>query len=170
MDMLKKISCKKIDENVFDLIGKQWMLITFGNKNKFNTMTASWGSLGYLWNTRISTIFIRPQRYTYELAEKFDNYTLSFFDKKYKNFLTYCGSHSGRDVDKIKNTGLIPVESELGNIYFEQAKLVIECKKIYYDDINPEHFIDKLLKRNYPNKDYHRMYIGKILNCFAQES
>lgn len=78
--MLQKFSCNKINENIFDLIGKQWMLITFGKKDEFNTMTASWGQLGYLWNSKVSTIFIRPQRHTFGFAEKFDEYTLSLFE------------------------------------------------------------------------------------------
>lgn len=83
--------------------------------------------------------------------------------------LSYCGSHSGETVDKIKETGLLPFETKLGNITFEQARLVLECQKIYFEDIHPENFIDRLIHRNYPKKDYHRMYIGKIVNVYSKE-
>lgn len=166
--MFKEISSYKITENVIDLIGKQWMLITAGDKNSYNTMTAAWGGFGFLWNVPVAYIFIRPQRYTFEFTEKYDQFTLSFFEKKYKNMLSYCGTHSGKDFDKAAETGLTLLETDAGNIYFEQAKLVVECSKIYTDDIKPEGFNDRLINRNYPNKDYHRMYIGKILNCWIK--
>lgn len=167
--MFKKISSFKITENVIDLIGKQWMLITAGDKDSYNTMTAAWGGFGFLWNVPVTYIFIRPQRYTYEFTEKYDQFTLSFFEKKYKNILSYCGTHSGKDVDKAAETGLNIQQTDSGNIYFEEAKLVVECSKLYTDDIKPEGFNDRLINRNYPNKDYHRMYIGKILNCWVKD-
>ena len=83
--MFKEISVNKIEENPFHLIGKQWMLITAGGPDSFNTMTAAWGGFGYLWNLPVTSIFIRPQRYTFEFTEKNDFYTLSFFEKKHKN-------------------------------------------------------------------------------------
>jgi flavin reductase (DIM6/NTAB) family NADH-FMN oxidoreductase RutF len=167
--MFKEISPFAISENAIDLIGKQWMLITAGNSKSYNTMTAAWGGVGFLWNVPVTYIFIRPQRYTYQFAEEFDDFTLCFFERKYKNVLTYCGTHSGKDYDKAKETGLTVRETDSGNVYFEQAKLVIECTKIYWDDLKPEHFVDRLINRNYPNKDYHRMYVGKILKCWEKE-
>ena len=141
--MFIEIEPGKIQENTFELIGRQWMLITAGSVDNFNTMTASWGGLGYLWNAPVAFIFIRPHRYTYRFVEANQYFTLSFFDLKYKHILNYCGTHSGKDVDKIKECGLIPVESETGSVYFEQAKLVVECEKIYFNDIDPKHFADK---------------------------
>jgi flavin reductase (DIM6/NTAB) family NADH-FMN oxidoreductase RutF len=167
--MFSKIRVTEIDENVFDLIGSQWMLITAGDKENFNTMTASWGGLGFLWNVPVAYIFIRPQRFTFRFVENNAFFTLSFFEPRDKNILDYCGSHSGKDVNKVKETGLIPVQSKNGSIYFEQAKLVMECKKLYYDDINPVRFADKSIQRNYPENDYHRMYIGKIVKCLFRK-
>lgn len=167
--MFKEISTYKIEENVIDLIAKQWMLITAGNKDSYNTMTAAWGGFGFLWNTPVAYIFIRPQRFTFEFAENNDDFTLSFFEKKYKNILSYCGTHSGKEVDKVKETGLTVKQTDAGNIYFEEAKLVVECKKLYYHDVNPENFNDRLINRNYPNKDYHRMYIGKVMKCWIKD-
>jgi flavin reductase (DIM6/NTAB) family NADH-FMN oxidoreductase RutF len=166
--MFKDITVNKINENAFHLIGKQWMLITAGSINSFNTMTAAWGGFGFLWNFPVVYIFIRPQRHTFKFVEDNPFFTLTFFEKEHKNILTYCGSHSGKDYNKIKETGLIPLETNMGNIYFEQARLVLECKKVYFDDIKPELFEDRLIQRNYPNKDYHRMYIGKVVNCLAK--
>jgi len=167
--MFEEISVKNFSENVFDLIGKKWMLITAGNLESFNTMTASWGGMGNLWNVPVAFIFVRPQRHTYNFIERESHFTLSFFEKKYHHILSYCGSHTGKEVDKAKETGLKSLETKLGNIVYEQARLVVECQKIYFDDIKPELFVDRLIQRNYPNKDYHRMYIGKIINILSKE-
>ena len=165
--MFKRIQVSDIHENVFDLIGKQWMLITAGDEENFNTMTASWGGLGFLWNIPVAYIFIRPNRYSYQFVEANNYFTLSFFEYRYKHILNYCGSHSGRDVNKVKECNLIPVVTPHGSICFEQAKLVLECVKLYYNDIDPNHFKDRAIQRHYPDNDYHRMYIGKVVNCMV---
>jgi flavin reductase (DIM6/NTAB) family NADH-FMN oxidoreductase RutF len=164
----KTIKPEELDGNVFTLIGSTWMLVTAGNKESFNMMTASWGGLGVLWHKNVSFIFIRPSRYTYQFLEKCNTYTLSFFGAKYKDVLNICGTKSGRDGDKVKETGITPAETANGSIYFTEASLVVECKKIYYQDLEPDHFIDPGIMKNYPEKDYHRMYAGKIISCFHQ--
>lgn len=165
----KKINPEEINDNVFKLVGKDWMLITAGTKEKFNTMTASWGGLGILWGKQIAFCVIRPQRYTYEFVENTDKYTLAFFDSEYKKALGILGSKSGRDTDKIAEAGIAPVELAEGSVAFDEARLVLECKKIYYQDLEPENFLDPDIDKNYANKDYHRMYIGEIVNCYAKE-
>lgn len=158
------IKPEEIEDNVFKLIGDEWMLVTAGNKESFNMMTASWGGLGVLWNKNVCFIFIRPTRYTYGFIEKSNTYTLSFFDQKYKHVLNLCGTKSGRDCDKVKETGISPAETKSGSIYFKEARLVIECRKIYYQDLEPAHFLDPGIATNYPGKDYHRMYVGEIIS------
>jgi flavin reductase (DIM6/NTAB) family NADH-FMN oxidoreductase RutF len=166
---MKKINPYSIPDNVFSLIDKDWMLITAGEENKFNTMTASWGGFGILWNEAVTYIFVRPTRYTYQFINENDYYTLCFFEHKYRKILNYCGSHSGRDSDKIKATGLVPLKTPMNNVYFEQARLFIECRKIYFQDLDPASFLDLNIAVQYPEKDYHRMYIGKIVNCFMKD-
>jgi flavin reductase (DIM6/NTAB) family NADH-FMN oxidoreductase RutF len=152
----------EIGDNVFKLIGQDWMLITAGTVDSLNTMTASWGGMGVLWNKNVCFCVIRPTRYTYEFMEKSDNFTLCFFTEKYRDVLNFCGTHSGRDVDKIEMTGLTPLEGSNGIVFFDEARLVIETSKIYFQDLNPENFLDDSIDGNYPKKDYHRMYIGEI--------
>ena len=164
----KIIQPTEIPGNVIQQIGYDWMLITAGNKDHFNTMTAAWGGVGFLWKEPMATIFIRPQRYTYEFVEKYDTFSLCFFDGSQQEALKICGTKSGRDIDKMEATGLTPLTSKSGNIYYEQAKLVLECKKVYFDDINPEKFLDPRPDKSYPKKDYHRMYIGFITNCLLK--
>lgn len=163
-----KIDSTDIPGNPVQLIGYDWMLITAGSLDHFNTMTAAWGGLGFLWNRPFATIFIRPQRYTYEFAEKYSQFTLSFFGKEHKKALQLCGTKSGRDMDKVKAAGLTPLSTEHGNVFFEEAQLMIECEKVYYDDIKPEHFIDTSIAKNYPAHDYHRMYFGFIINSLLK--
>ena len=160
----------KLNENVFKLLDIKWMLITAGTPEHFNTMTASWGGLGVLWNKSIVTIFIRPQRYTYKFVEENPSFNISFYDKKYKPALNFCGSKSGRDYDKVKETGLTPTITPKGNITFQEAYLSIDCTKLYADNITPNSFIDKsLIDKIYPSKDFHRFYIGEIEGCYLIE-
>lgn len=168
MQPFREISPNEIPDNVFTLIDKDWFLITAGKPENFNTMTASWGTLGILWHRPIATVFIRPQRYTYQFAEEQNIFTCSFFTNDYRKALQYCGSNSGRDVDKIKETGLSPEFSTSGGIYFKEARLVLQCRKIYYDDLKPDHFLDPKIQKNYPINDYHRFFIGEIENCLIK--
>lgn len=167
--MDKKIDVSALKENVFKLIGSDWMLITAGDIKNFNTMTASWGGFGVLWNKNVAFCFVRPTRHTYSFMENAGFFTLCFFDVKYKDILTFCGTHSGRNVNKIEKTGLLPAETVSGNIYFKDARIVIECRKIYFQDINPKNFLNASIGDNYPEKDYHKMYIGEIVSCILKE-
>ena len=162
------IKPEELNDNIFKLIGSDWMLITSGDKDAFNTMTASWGSMGVLWHKQVCFIFVRPQRYTYEFIEKNDLFTLSFFTEKYRKALNLCGSKSGRDIDKVVETGLTPEVSKNGSVYFSEARLIVECKKLYFQDLKPENFIDPQIEKNYKGDDYHRLYIGEIITCIMK--
>ena len=163
------INPEELTDNPFKLIGTDWMLITAGDPQKVNTMTASWGGMGILWNKKACFCFVRPSRFTYELMEKAEVFTLSFFEEKFRNVLNYCGSNSGRDVDKIAATGLTPVHSPKGGIYFQEARLVLDCKKIYYQDFEAKNFLDAEIEKNYNGEDYHRMYVGEITGCYIRK-
>jgi flavin reductase (DIM6/NTAB) family NADH-FMN oxidoreductase RutF len=169
MQGFKAISPEQINDNTFKLIGKDWMLVTAGPPEAYNTMTASWGGFGVLWMKNVCWCVIRPVRHTYQFTEKADTFTLSFFGEEYRTALNICGTKSGRDIDKAAATGLTPVAGDLaGTTAWVEARLVIECKKLYYQDINPEQFVDPSIDQYYPDKDYHRMYIGEIVNCFVK--
>jgi flavin reductase (DIM6/NTAB) family NADH-FMN oxidoreductase RutF len=165
--MFQKIKPRDLTDNSFQLFYKDWTLIAAGTPNRYNMMTASWGGVGNLWNKRVVFIFIRPSRYTYEFTEASDVFTLNFFDEQYRDMLNLCGSESGRDIDKMKEPGLTPCEDH-GSVYFEEARLVIVCKKIYYQDLIPEHFLEGTIASHYSNTDYHRMYIGEILSVYKK--
>jgi flavin reductase (DIM6/NTAB) family NADH-FMN oxidoreductase RutF len=159
----QQISVKEINENSITLFADDWALITAGTPENFNMMTASWGCLGNLWQKPVALCFVRPQRYTFEFTEREPTYTLAFFDEIYRNKLQYLGTVSGRNVDKMNDSGLTPKTLPSGNISFEEARLIIECKKIYADFFNDTNFIDTTLMTNiYPDGDFHRIYIGEI--------
>ncbi|HPR64673.1 MAG TPA: flavin reductase [Thermoanaerobaculia bacterium] len=155
-----------LDQSPFRLIGKDWMLITAGPLTDFNTMTASWGGLGILWNRPVSFVFVRPTRYTYAFMEKYETFTLSFFDEPHRDALMYCGTHSGRDVDKMQQTGLHPIPFPESTTGFSQSRLVLVCRTLSTQDIEPERFKDPSIEELYPQRDYHRIYIGEVLHVF----
>ncbi len=165
--MFQIIKSEDIEDNVFKLIDQDWALIAAGNKQKYNMMTASWAGMGILWGKKVVFIFIRPSRYTYKFVEESDVFSLNFFEEKYRPILNLCGTKSGRDIDKMKEPGLTSLE-ENNCVYFEEARLVIICKKIYYQDLIPAQFLDTKIESNYANRDYHRMYIGEILSVYRK--
>ncbi|WP_300700403.1 flavin reductase family protein [Bacteroides sp.] len=170
--MMKPIAIKDLNENFFQTIGKEWMLVTAGDKEQFNTMTASWGSIGFLWNKPVVFVFIRPERYTFEFIEKSEYFTLSFLGEENKAIHKICGSKSGREVDKVKETGLKPIITEKGNIFFEQGRLNLECRKLYSDTIKEECFIElEACKQWYGgvHGGFHHMYIAEITGAWIKE-
>jgi len=158
-----------IRDNVFKLIDSDWMLITAGTLKGWNTMTASWGGLGILWNKPVAFCFVRPTRHTFGFMEKNDRFTLSFFTERYRAALNLCGTKSGRDTDKARATGLTPVAGRRGFTSFAQARMVLECRKLYFQDLNPKAFLDSAIIKNYPKRDFHRMYIGEITRCLVKK-
>jgi len=132
-------------------------------------MTASWGGLGIMWNKNVAYVFLRPQRYTKEFIDATDTFSLSFYNESYRKILSYLGTVSGRDEEKIEKSGLS--KASYGNTpYFEEANLVLICKKLYAQQYDPEGFIDETLdEKNYPQKDYHTMYIVEITKALIKE-
>lgn len=169
-----KIDPKELQGNVFEMIDDKWFLVTakkYKSDNKINTMTASWGFMGVMWGRPVANCVIRPVRYTYEFMEEADYYTLSFFSGEYKKALNILGTKSGRDADKIKESGLTPVDVvgfDGRAVTFAEAEIVMTCKKLYHEDIDPAKFIDETIDGNYPKKDYHRVYWGEIVECLVK--
>ncbi len=158
---MKTIAPNELNENVFNLIGSDWMLVTSGDVKNYNTMTASWGGVGFLWNKNVCNVYVRPSRYTYEFIEKCGSLTLSFFTEEYRDALKFCGSHSGREYDKARECKLNPIPCG-DSVAFREAKLIIRCKVIYKQDMSEDNFIDKTLLSNYKNGDFHRIYTCEI--------
>jgi len=164
----KEIKVEELQFNPFNKIGNEWMLITAGNKEKFNTMTASWGGVGVLWQENVVTTYIRPGRYTKEFVDANDTFTIAFFNSVYRNALNICGTISGRDEDKVKKAGLTPYFID-DTVAFQEASMILVCKKMYHDTIKPDLFDStENIAKWYPDKDYHTMYISKILKILVK--
>lgn len=150
-------------EDVINLIDKQWMLVTAGTAEKFNTMTASWGAIGNLWNRPVAIIFIRPERYTHELIETGSRISLSFFNEDYRAALKICGSKSGRDCDKVSEAGLTALQLESGTMGFEQARLTLDCRQLFRTEMKEADFLDPSLLKWYGEKGgLHTVYVLEI--------
>ncbi len=133
-------------------------------------MTVAWGSFGVMWNKPFVQVVVRPTRYTFEFMNNFDTFTLTAFPEKYRKALSLLGTKSGRDGDKISEAGLTPIAAKkVAAPAFAEADLIIECKKIYWQDFDPAHFLDAKIEKNYPKKDYHRVYFGEIILIQATE-
>ena len=155
------------------LWSEQWLLLTCGDfaSGDFNTMTVGWGSLGTMWAKPFAQIVVRPGRYTHEFLERFDHFTLSAFPEPYRKALTLLGTKSGRDGDKISATGLTPIAStEIASPGFAEAELILECRQIYRQIMDPAGFLDPAIDKNYPIKDYHTIYYGEILAALGESA
>ena len=177
--MIKTIKPEDISDNAIKMINKDYMLITACTKTqnedgsftlgRANTMTASWGALGELWNKPVATVYIRPSRYTKEIVDNTDTFSLCVLPQKYKSALDYCGCHSGRDEDKFSATKL-ELEYMNETPWIKQSRLVLFCRKLYASAFDPYSFCDeKVLKQNYKKDDFHTMYIGEIFKVYEDK-
>lgn len=170
---LNTIDIDLFQTNPFHLLANKWMLLTAGDfqQKSFNTMTIAWGSFGVMWNKPFVQVVVRPTRYTHRFMEQYDTFTVCAFPGRYRNALQLLGSKSGRDGDKIAEAGLNPIPSlRVAAPAFAEAELILECRKIYWHDFDPAHFIDAGIHNNYPIKDYHRAYFGEILGVIGNEN
>lgn len=159
---MKEIKYELFEENVFNLIGKDWLLFVAEKDGKVNTMTASWGGLGIIWNKKVAYIFVRPQRYTKEFIDSSDKLSICVLPNSYRKELNYLGTVSGKDEDKISKVNL--TVSKCDEVpYFDEARLTLICRKLYAQNLQESCFIEKdIIDKIYPEKDYHMMYIVEI--------
>lgn len=156
----KKMLTTEFDR-VFDSVGRRKFLLGAGCAADHNMMTCGWGGLGVLWGDDVSFIFVRPTRHTFTYIENEPKYSVCLFDEEDKEKLNFCGTHSGKDCDKAQEAGLTPIDLD-GTVAFAEAREILICEKLYFDDIKPEQFLEYNLCKHYPEGDYHRVYIGRI--------
>ena len=164
----KTVDPRSIKDNLIKCFAEEWALITAGNREDYNMMTASWGFAGEMWGNDSIAVVVRPQRYTMDYIDKSDYFTVSFYGDN-KAIHKVCGTKSGREVDKTKETGLTPVLSEK-YVYFKEARMVLIVKKQFVQTLCEDCFCDKaIIDKWYPEKDYHNMIIGKIEKVLIAE-
>ena len=165
---LHPVELERLTPEILHVFGRQPPLLTAGDKTGLNTMTIGWCQLGCVWNLPTCTVYVRPERYTYQFMESHDYFTVSVFPADRKKDMTFCGTKSGRDVDKVKECGFTVKTAECGAPYFEEASLVLVCRKRFVQPMDPQLIPDDVKERWYPQKDYHTMYIGEIVEALTK--
>lgn len=161
------ITPKDFSTSIFKLWDHDWLLLTSGDfqTGMYNAMTIAWGGLGIMWNMPIAMVVVRPSRYTYEFINAYDFFTVCGFPPTYRHALSLLGTKSGRDGNKIGESGLTPIRHASGGApSYKEANLMIACRKIYFADFDPTHFMDERIEKQYSGSDYHRMLYGEILS------
>lgn len=166
--IFKTINPKNIKDNLIKCFSEEWALITAGNADSYNMMTASWGFAGEMWGDDSIAVVVRPQRYTMEFINKNDYFTVSLYGDR-KDIHKICGSKSGRDINKTAEAGLTPLSNDK-YVYFKEARMVLVVKKQFVQQLSPDGFIDKsIIDKWYPQNDFHNMIIGKIEKVLIAE-
>ncbi len=166
------------ETEIFDLFRKKWALVSAGTPEKCNGCTVGWGSFGTLWTRpgtsgSVVTVYLHPARYTCEVLQAHETFTVSFFPEKYRAALGYMGSHSGRDGDKAAAAGLTPVP--IGDsVTYREAEMTFLCRKVYQHPFEKEGLAPEIGEyyRSHP-KAYppdgdgewqpHWIFVGEIL-------
>lgn len=165
----KEIDPKEWADNPIVKVGSEWMALAAGREGDMNAMTIGWGTWGVLWGRPVVTVYVSSSRYTYDFMERNDYFTVTGFPAERKPALSYIGSHSGRDSDKLQEAGLTPEFTELGNPIFREANLAVECKLLYKQPFDVEQVPDRI-KQMYANgTGVHTMYVGEILHIWVKE-
>ena len=167
MHTFQPFPIEELEFNPFEKIGKEWALVSAGSKKEANAMTVSWGGVGVLWGKNVVFVFIRDSRYTKEFIDNGDFFSVSFLDKNYKDALSYCGSHSGRNEDKIANAGL-SWDYKHSIPFIDEGNFVLLCEKLSATKLTDDSFISPDIKKWYADGDMHTMYIGEIIEVLAR--
>ena len=140
-----------------------YCIVYFEDKNRL-----SWGAMGEIWGAPSFHCVVRTNRYTLQYLDRNELFSACFFDPGYKPALQFCGTHSGRDCDKAKQTGLRPVLLD-GTTAFAQARRVLICRKRYTAMMQPEGFIEpETYERWYGTDPMHREFVGEVLAYYEK--
>lgn len=144
------------------------IFLTTKTASKVNTMTIAWGAISFIWNKPIFIVFVRYSRDTYKMLENANEFTISIpFNKVLKGELSYCGSKSGRDFDKIKECNLKLLDSRTGNTpVLADCDMHYECKVIYKQAMEPGNIQQLVKDRYYKNNNYHVAFYGEIVDSY----
>ena len=156
---------------VLPALGVENALLTAGTADRCNTMTIGWCQLGRMWNARTCTVCVRPERYTYQFMEEQEYFTVSVLPADRKDAMSLCGTKSGRDMDKIKACGLTVQTGAGGAPFFEEAEVVLVCRKLYAQDLTPACVLpagEEKISPSYGAKGgWHRAYTGEIVEAYS---
>lgn len=160
---------KTLTPEIFRVFTDRGALLTAGNRESCNTMTIGWCQLGTLWNVPTCTVYVRPERYTYEFMEAQDYFTVSVLPEDSKKIMGLCGTKSGRDTDKIAECGLTLSYGEGDAPFLEEAELVLVCRKLYVQDLDPACVLgEETILPFYKAGGWHRAYTGKVVEAYIR--
>lgn len=159
-------------EKGMDFLHKRGAFLTVKSSDKVNTMTISWGNVGYEWGRPVFTVMVRTSRYTHSLIEDSSEFTVSIpLKNDLKQALSICGTKSGRNVDKFKEANISLKDGRtVSTPVIGECKLFYECKIVYKQHMNPELLADDIKNTSYINEDYHTIYYGEIVDCYMEEN
>ncbi|SES69439.1 flavin reductase family protein [Anaerobranca gottschalkii] len=170
MSKIKEITYSELLPQVLDKLPKGAFLTT-KYKDKVNTMTIGWGSIGIMWGKPIFMVGVRYSRHTYRMLQSSGEFTISIpIEKDLKKELAFCGSKSGRDIDKISQTRLnLKPGFKVNTPVIEDCELHYECKVVYQQSMDPGLVIGEIDERYYKNNDFHVLFYGEIVSCYKLE-
>ena len=146
------------------------LLMTRDRSGRANPMTVGWGTVGVVWGRHVFCVLVRPSRYSFECLEANPDFTVNVQPADRADIVEYCGTHSGRRVDKCKELGLSVIPSKLVKTpIIEECNLHYECKVIHKNDILLDHLHPPIIDEYYPKRDNHRVYFGEILRALKDE-
>ncbi|MCR4656538.1 MAG: flavin reductase family protein [Lachnospiraceae bacterium] len=154
--------------DILSVFDKKWALLTAGDGDSFNTMTISWGGLGTLWNKPVATVYVRTSRYTHDFMDTNDFFTVSFYPEECRRILGVLGSKSGREIDKMKDSGLTPVKAG-DSVSFKEAEVTLVCRKMFKQQLDVENMPAEVAKAMYEGQAPHDMYIGEIVDIIRKD-
>lgn len=165
--MFEKVEFKDVQNYCYDKLGKEGALLLVGDANNHNNMTIGWATFGILWSKPVAISYVKPTRYTFNYSNNFDTFSICYFENT-KETLKICGTKSGKDInkDEVCSLNIADLDGVLG---YEEASLIITCKKIYQDDLKEECFFDKtIVEKRYLDKKIHRFYVGEVLGVYKK--
>ncbi len=167
--MFKQIKPSEITDykNAIDLFG-QGAVTMVKKGDTANPMTIAWGSLGVLWRKPCMSVYVHKTRYSKGLFDQADRFAVCFFGKEHDESLSYFGSASGREEDKAAKSGLT-LKEEDGYFYFEEAELVVFCRKMGQTDFDLAHIEPAPIRAWYEKAGVHSIYCGEIVKVLRRE-
>ena len=166
------VAAEDFDENIFRLVGKDFTVITAGENP--NSMVASWGGVGIMFNKPVTWNFLRANRFTLEKIRETGTYTMCYFPDQYKGDIMQFGTKSGRNTDKMAQTKLTPMATPDGYPAYAEAKIIIECKLIAASTVSKDEFYTEeaktFLQEGFDDaKDWHKLVYGEITKIYIKK-
>lgn len=157
----------EFNTEIFSQFDKKWALLTAGDEKSFNMMTISWGGFGTIWNKPVATVYVRTSRYTHDFIDANEYFTISFFPEQYKKILSVLGSRSGREIDKMKDSGLNAIKAG-GSVSFREAEVTLVCRKMFKQELSVANMPEDIAKSMYEGQAPHDMYIGEVVEIIKE--